>query len=85
MSALVRSIACPINLTPACLTVDVPMRGQENAGRLVLGIVTRSGGGVACGDYGLELDECVVKKMQFAFKTTHVFSTPVSFKTGLVP
>jgi hypothetical protein len=42
-------------------------------------------GGVACGDYGLELDECVVKKMQFAFKTTHVFSTPVSFKTGLVP
>ena len=61
MSAVLRGLACPINISPTCLTVEVGARGTENAGRLILGVITKDGGGIVCGDSGLELDECAVK------------------------
>jgi hypothetical protein len=87
-SPTLRGLACPINLTPNCFTVDVGVRGSTNAGKLTLGVVVDPVGGVLCGDDGLKLDCCYIQSCQFKNKFTEIFSgaiTSVSYTHLTLP
>lgn len=77
-------LACPVNITPTCLTVRVGERGSKERGRIILGIIVAPNKGLLCGLDGLELDPCAVQRSQFGKKTTTIFSSGVTFVQGLV-
>lgn len=80
-SPVMRAPVCPINLNPDCLIVRTGVRGQADAGRLILGLVL--GDGIVCNSNGLSVNPCYVQSSQFRKKFTTVFAEGKMITEGI--